>query len=126
MILIDFDDFSRRALYTLLKNVQKIQAAHNSELKVVGIIVDQFQARASLPQQMVQELIDESLPLLQPYLRSSVRIRESHEQSLAMIFLDSNHIPTQEFLALHDALARMCLQFVPEALPDLHIERLNI
>lgn len=68
------------------------------------LIVNQFQARANLPQRMVQELIDEGLPVLQPYLRSSVRIRESHEQSLPMIFLDPSHALTQEFVALHDAL----------------------
>jgi chromosome partitioning protein len=105
LIPFDCDDFSRRALYTLLENVAEIKADHNADLAVEGIIVNQFQARANLPQRMVQELIDEGLPVLQPYLRSSVRIRESHEQSLPMIFLDPSHTLTQEFVALHDALA---------------------
>ena len=105
LIPFDCDDFSRRALYTLLENVAEIKADHNSELEVEGIIVNQFQARANLPQRMVQELIDEGLPVLQPYLRSSVRIRESHELSTPMIFLDPSHTLTQEFVALHDALA---------------------
>ena len=104
LIPFDCDDFSRRALYTLLDNVKEIQADHNSHLQVEGIIVNQFQARANLPQRMVQELIDEGLPVLQPYLGASVRIRESHEQCLPMIFLDPNHKLTQEFVALHDAL----------------------
>ena len=104
LIPFDCDDFSRRALYTLLQNVEEIKADHNSELRVEGIVVNQFQARANLPQHMVQELIDEGLPVLQPYLGSSVRIRESHEQSLPMIFLDPGHKLTQEFVALHDAL----------------------
>jgi chromosome partitioning protein len=34
------------------------------------------------------ELTEEGLPVLQPYLPSSVRIRESREQSLPMIYLD--------------------------------------
>jgi chromosome partitioning protein len=42
--------------------------------------------------------------VLQPYLRASVKIRESHEQSLPMIFLDPRHPLTQELVALHDAL----------------------
>ena len=104
LIPFDCDDFSRRALYTLLENVKEIQADHNAELQVEGIIVNQFQARANLPQRMVQELIDEGLPVLEPYLGSSVRIRESHEQALPMIFLDPSHKLTQEFVALHDAL----------------------
>lgn len=104
LIPFDCDDFSRRALYTLLDNVKEIQADHNADLEVEGIIVNQFQARANLPQRLVQELIDEGLPVLEPYLGSSVRIRESHEQGLPMIFLDPNHKLTLEFVALHDAL----------------------
>ncbi len=104
LIPFDCDDFSRRALYTLLENVQEIQADHNSALAVEGIIVNQFQARANLPQRMVQELIDEGLPVLQPYLSSSVKIRESHEQATPMIFLEPSHKLTQELIALHDTL----------------------
>ena len=104
LIPFDFDDFSRRALYTLLENVAEIKADHNSGLQVGGIIVNQFQPRANLPQRLVQDLIDEGLPVLQPYLSSSVKIRESHEQSMPMIFMDPRHKLTQEFVALHDAL----------------------
>jgi chromosome partitioning protein len=104
LIPFDCDDFSRRALYTLLQNVEEIKADHNPDLRVEGIIVNQFQPRANLPQRLVQELIDEGLPVLRPYLGSSVRIRESHEQSLPMIFLDPAHKLTREYVALHDAL----------------------
>ncbi len=104
LIPFDCDDFSRRALYTLLENVTEIKADHNAALQIEGIIVNQFQPRAKLPQRLVQELIDEGLPVLQPYLSSSVKIRESHEQSLPMIFLEPRHKLTQEFVALHDAL----------------------
>ena len=89
---------------TLLDNVREIRADHNPKLQVKGIVVKQFQARAKLPQRMVDELIAEGLPVLQPYLSSSVRIRESHEQSLPMIYLDPQHKLTQAFVALHAAL----------------------
>ena len=105
LIPFDCDDFSRRALYTLLDNVQEIRADHNDELKVAGIVVNQFQPRASLPQKLVQELIDEGLPVLQPYLSSSVKIKESHQQARPMIHLDARHKLTLEMIALHDALA---------------------
>jgi chromosome partitioning protein len=104
LIPFDCDEFSRKALYTLMDNVQEIRADHNPELVVKGIVVNQFQPRANLPQRMVDELIAEGLPVLQPYLPSSVRIRESHEQSLPMVYLDPNHKLTQALVALHDAL----------------------
>ncbi|NBX22139.1 MAG: ParA family protein, partial [Betaproteobacteria bacterium] len=37
LIPFDCDDFSRRALYTLLENVQEIKADHNKNLEVEGI-----------------------------------------------------------------------------------------
>jgi len=52
----------------------------------------------------VQELVDDGLPVLEPYLPSSVRIRESHELALPMIWLDPNHKLTQALVELHDAL----------------------
>jgi chromosome partitioning protein len=104
LIPFDCDDFSRRALYTLLDNVKEIQADHNDELKVSGIVVNQFQPRANLPQQLVQALIDEGLPVLQPYLSASVKIKESHQLNRPMIHLDAKHKLTQELLALHELL----------------------
>jgi chromosome partitioning protein len=105
LIPFDCDDFSRRALYGLMDSVQEIQADHNPGLTVEGIVVNQFQPRASLPQRTVQELVDEGLPVLQPYLSASVKIKESHERALPMIHLDPRHKLSQEFQALYEALA---------------------
>ncbi len=104
LIPFDCDDFSRRALYNLLESVQEIQADHNAELAVEGIVVNQFQPRANLPQRTVRELVDEGLPVMEPYLSASVRVKESHEQATPMIHLDPRHKLTQEFVALHAAL----------------------
>ena len=104
LIPFDCDDFSRRALYALLETVKEIRADHNAELGVEGIVVNQFQPRASLPQRTVQELIAEGLPVLQPYLSASVKIKESHEQARPMIHLDPRHKVTQEFVALFESL----------------------
>lgn len=104
VIPFDCDSFSRQALYALLESVQEIRADHNPDLKVRGIVVNQFQPRANLPQRMVAELVAEGLPVLQPYLPSSVKVRESHEQCLPMVHLDPRHKLTQAFASLHRAL----------------------
>ncbi len=106
LIPFDCDDFSRKALYTLLDNVREIRADHNPGLTVEGIVVNQFQPRANLPRRLVDELVEEGLPVLQPYLPSSVKVRESHEQSLPMIHMDPHHKLTQALVALHAALWR--------------------
>ncbi|MDR0564772.1 MAG: ParA family protein [Azoarcus sp.] len=104
LIPFDCDEFSRNALYSLLANAEEIRTDHNHNLKVEGIIVNQYQPRANLPQKVVQELIEEGLPVLQPYLSASVRIKESHERATPMIHLDPRHKLTQEFVALYESL----------------------
>jgi chromosome partitioning protein len=104
LIPFDCDDFSRQALYTLMNNVGEIRADHNAALQIEGIIVNQFQPRANLPQRMVDELLAEGLPVLNSKLSSSIKIRESHDLRLPMIHFDPRHKLTQEFLALYQEL----------------------
>lgn len=106
LIPFDCDDFSREALYKLMYDIGEIRDDHNDKLRVGGIVVNQFQPRAKLPRQLVQELIDEGLPLLEPYLSSSVIIRESHQRGLPMIHLDKRHKLSGEFEALYETLSQ--------------------
>jgi chromosome partitioning protein len=106
LIPFDCDDFSRRALYGLLETLEEIRADHNDQLRVEGIVVNQYQARANLPQQIVQELVAEGLPVLQPYLASTVKVRESHQRALPMIHFDPKHPLTRDLIALHNGLAQ--------------------
>ena len=106
LIPFDCDAFSRRALYTLLENVAEIRADHNEALAVEGIVVNQYQPRARLPQRLVQELRDEGLPVLATAIGASVRIRESHELARPMIYLDPKHKLTREFAALYAELGK--------------------
>jgi len=104
LIPFDCDDFSRQALYTLMNNVAEIKADHHAGLEIEGIVVNQFQSRALLPQRLVDELTAEGLPVLQNKLSSSIKIRESHDRNLPMIHLDPRHKLTQEMLALYEEL----------------------
>jgi chromosome partitioning protein len=104
LIPFDCDRFSRRALYTVLEEIAEIRADHNAGLVVEAIVVNQFLPRARLPQRMVQELLDEGLPVLQPFLSSSVKVRESHEVSKPLIYLNPKHKLSQEYVALHSVL----------------------
>jgi chromosome partitioning protein len=104
LIPFDCDTFSRRALDALMASIEEIRADHNAQLRVDGIVVNQFQPRANVPQQLVQQLIDDGLPVLQPYLSASVKIRESHQRAQPMVHLDPRHKLTREFQQLHEAL----------------------
>ncbi len=104
VIPFDCDDFSRQALYGLLEAVEEIRADHNPGLAVEGIVVNQYQARAKLPQRLVQELVDEGLPVLETRLPASVKVRESHDASRPLVALAPTHRLTQAFEALYDEL----------------------
>lgn len=104
LIPFDCDDFARQALYTLQDNIAEIQADHNEDLLIEGIVVNQFQPRANLPQRLIAELRAEGLPILDTHLGSSIKVKESHDRSIPLIHLAPSHKLTQQFQSLHQAL----------------------
>jgi len=104
LIPFDCDDFSRQALYRLLENVDEIRRDHNKKLKVEGIVVNQFNARSNLPKRVVEELISEKLPVLPQYISSTIKIKESHEAAMPLVYLEPGHKVTAEYRALFDLL----------------------
>jgi chromosome partitioning protein len=107
LIPFDCDDFSRRALYALMESVEEIRSDHNAQLEVEGIVVNQFQQRAKLPQKMIQDLLSKRMPVLTTYLSASVKVRESHERARPLIYLAPGHKVAQEYVALHAELKRL-------------------
>ena len=101
LIPFDCDSFSRQALYGLLAELEELKEDHNEDLEVEGIVVNQFQPRAALPQQILDELIAEGLPVLPVHLGSSVKMRESHQACRPLIHLDPRHKLTRQFVELH-------------------------
>ena len=105
VIPFDCDAFSREALLTLMDAIHEIQTDHNPDLKIEGIVVNQFQSRAKLPQQLVDQLTEKGLPVLETKLSSSVKVRESHSLSKPLIHFVPEHKLTQEFVELHTELS---------------------
>ena len=104
LIPFDCDDFSRRAVYRLLEDVEEIREDHNEDLRVEGIVVNQFQAQANFPRRIVQELEEEGLPVIATRIASSVKVKESHDQSKPLIHLDPKHKITGQFVGLWEDL----------------------
>lgn len=105
LIPFDCDEFARQALYSLLANVHETREDHNDKLEVEGIVVNQFQPRASLPKRIVGELLDDDLPVLETKISSSVKMRESHDDTCPLIHFAPKHKLTQEFVTLFEELA---------------------
>jgi chromosome partitioning protein len=104
LIPFDCDEFSRHALYALKGHVREVAADHNPGLVLEGIVVNQFDGRARLPQRLAAELESEGFRLLRPFLSSSVRIRESHEHASPLVHFARSHKLTAQYEALVDAL----------------------
>ena len=104
LIPFDCDDFARRAIDPLLERVEEVRGDHNPRLRVEGIVVNQFQGRANFPQQAVDDLLAAGLPVLEPYISASVRIRESHHAAKPMVFFDASHKVALEFDELYERL----------------------
>lgn len=104
LIPFDCDVFSKRALQTLIENVIETQDDHNEHLEIEGIVVNQFQAQAKLPREVVQQLRDEGLPVLNSMLPPSVLMKESHQKNQPLIHLATDHKLTQAYQSLFNEI----------------------
>ena len=104
LIPFDCDVFSKRALQSLIANIIETQDDHNDRLEIEGIVVNQFQAQAKLPREVVQQLKDEGLPVLENMLPPSVLMKESHHKNLPLIHLATDHKLTQAYQALFNEI----------------------
>ncbi len=100
LIPFDCDEFARKALFTLMENINEITEDHNATLQIEGIIVNQFQPRATIPKKLIDGLKMDGNPVLQSMIRSSVKMKESHEAGIPLIHLDQKHALTKEFTQL--------------------------
>ncbi len=100
----DCDVFAREAMIDLTEELEEIIEDHNPDLIIEGVIVNQFQARAKLPQAAVKQLQKDKFKLLKPFISSSVKVKESHATNTPLIHLDRKHKVTQEFVDLYKTL----------------------
>lgn len=104
LIPFDCDSFSQQALITLLNNVAELREDHNPKLEVEGVIVNMFNAQAKFPSQIIADLSDLELPILEPYLPLSIKMKESHYHQQPLIHLLPTHKLTQTFERLFHTL----------------------
>ncbi|MEM9102153.1 MAG: ParA family protein [Pseudomonadota bacterium] len=104
LIPFDCDAFSRQSLDKVMTAIIDICEDHNPDLLIEGIIANQFQPRAKLPLQLVNEMKEEGLNVLPIKLTNSVKMRESHQVSKPLIYLAPKHDLTLQFIQLYQML----------------------
>ncbi|PIE70042.1 MAG: cobyric acid synthase [Deltaproteobacteria bacterium] len=105
LIPFDCDAFSRDAVFEVGNHIADIQGDHNPDLRVEGIVVNQFLPRANHPREMIERLEADGLPLMQTRLSASVKIKESHQVAMPMIYLDPRHKLTSAFQSLYHEIS---------------------
>ena len=106
LVPFDCDSFARQSLYELMSNIEELQEDHNPELELEGIVINQFNGQARLPGELVAELQSEGFPVIDSFLSSSVKMRESHHEMRPLIHLAPSHKLTQAYVALHEVLEK--------------------
>ncbi|MCW8329777.1 ParA family protein [Photobacterium sp. SDRW27] len=106
LIPFDCDSFSQQALLTLLNNVAELREDHNPNLNVEGVIVNMFNAQANFPSQIIADLSELGLPILQPYLPQSIKMKESHYHQKPLLHIYPSHKLTKRFEELYATLEK--------------------
>lgn len=100
LIPFDCDTFSQQALLALMDNIAELREDHNPDLGIEGIVVNQFNLQAKYPKAIIEQVKDIGLPLLDQYLSSSVKMKESHHLQKPLVHMLPQHKLTKEFVGL--------------------------
>jgi len=104
LIPFDCDAFSEDAIHQVMQAVMEVASDHRPDLVVEGIIVNHFQAQAKVPKAGIERLQKQGFTILEPYLSSSVVMRESHSAGIPLPFFKPSHKLSLEFLGLANRL----------------------
>jgi chromosome partitioning protein len=107
IVPFDGDRFSLDAAKNVVTYVREVQEDHNPQLRLLGAVMNGFQARSKAIQEGLDG-IKEILPVVEPYLPSSVVVKASRLASVPLVRFDRQHKLTQAFdLLLNSIYARM-------------------
>lgn len=104
LVPFDCDAFSEDAVYQVKQAVDEVASDHRPELSIEGIVINHFQAQTKVPKASIERLTDKGLPVLEPYLSSSVVMRESHGAGIPLPFFKPNHKLSLEYSSLAQGL----------------------
>ncbi len=110
LIPFDCDLFSRQAIYHLLKGINDVRTLYHAKLQVEGVIVNQYVENAYLPQKQIAEISAEGLTIIEPYIHTSMKVRESHDACMPLIYFDKDAPITHQFTRIFNRIE----QFTPK------------
>jgi chromosome partitioning protein len=106
LIPFDCDEFSAQGLQQVIGAIREVIADHRPLLMIEGVVVNGFQSGAKLPRDTVAKLKPLGVPVLEPFVSTSVVMKESHAARTPLAFLKPKHKLTEEFRQLAQHLLR--------------------
>ncbi|WP_335339268.1 hypothetical protein [Alteromonas macleodii] len=88
----------------LLENAMELKEDLNPELRLLGIVVNQFNSQAKLPRELIETLKQQDLPVLESYISATVKVKESHSKRMPLPFYLPKHKVTNQIAALFEEL----------------------
>ena len=100
LVPFDCDAFSAEALLQVQEVVNEVASDHQPDLRTEGVIINHFQAQAKLPLEAIAAVKAKGFTVLEPYLSTSIVMRESHAAHVPVVYFKSKHKLAEEFTQL--------------------------
>lgn len=107
LVPIDCDAFSVRAAQDIFATIREVQADHNPDLRILGIVVNQFQKGTKHANAIVSDLKNLGYTVLEPFIPSSIKVRESHSDARPVVCQFPDHAVSQSFFELFESIEIM-------------------
>ena len=104
LVPIDCDAFSLRAATEIKNTIDEVIADHNPNLKILGIVVNQYQKGTKHSAEIVKELSKLGFDVLEPYIPLSVKVRESHSENKPVVVGHKDHAVSKAMTKLFEKL----------------------
>ena len=104
IIPIDCDAFSIRAAHEIKQTIEEVTQDHNPNLVIKGIIVNQFQKGTKHSLGIIQDIKKVGYQVLEPYIPTSIKVRESHSEVKPIVIGYPDHPVSQAIFGLYDVL----------------------
>lgn len=100
IIPIDCDAFSVRAASEIKNTIEEVKNDHNPNLKILGLVVNQYQKNTKHAAGILKELRTLGFNILEPFIPTSVKIKESHSDARPVVITEKNHAVAKSFFDL--------------------------
>ena len=100
IVPFDCDAFAVSGLSEVMRIVSDVKEDHNPKLEIAGVVINQWIANAKQSKSVLERVRAMGLKIFEPYLPTSVVMRESHDERVPLIQSKPKHKLTESFVSI--------------------------